>query len=188
MAKRERVVEDGNDIESFLDRMKTALLIDKHGLDMEWVSQPGLFLEIADRLALEISVRDEAKDMLKDIEAEIDAEVRLAYSDDEEEDPKKKKKKPTETAIKNEVAADKHVIKAKSVLRTHERNVGFLAARKEAFNMRRYALQDLTSLHLGGYYQSNSGAARGAREATHDSSRKAMQDVRAKQRKSNKED
>lgn len=168
MAKREPVVEESTP--RFLERMKQALIIDKHDLDNEWIAQPGLYLEIADRLALEISLRDEASNNIKDITAELDAEVREAHADDE--------KKPTETAIKMEISGHKRVIKAKEELLDLERNVGLLSARRESFQMRKSALQDLTSLYLGGYYQSNSGAAKNAREATHDSSRKAMNRIR----------
>jgi hypothetical protein len=150
--------------------MKGAIQIDKHDLDNEWVAQPGLYLEIADRLALEISLRDEASSTIKDLAAELDAEVRESHADDE--------KKPTETAIKMEIVGHKRMQRAKEGLLELEKNVGLLSARRDAFQMRKSALQDLTSLHLGGYYQSNSGAAKNAREATHDSSRKAMNKLR----------
>lgn len=168
MAKRETVIEESTP--RFLDRMKKAVLIDKHDLDNEWVAQPGLYLEIADRLALEISLRDEAANFIKDVAADLDAIVRDAHADDE--------KKPTETAIKMEIAGHKRMQAAKEDLLELERNVGLLSARRDAFQMRKSALQDLTSLTLGGYYQSNSGAAKNAREATHDTSRKAMQKLR----------
>ncbi len=175
MVKREKAKIEEDDAESFLARMRQAMLIDKHGLDEMWVEQPGLYLEVAERLALEISLRDEAKDAVNDIIAELDPVVREAHADDE--------KKPTETAIKNEIAADRKVVRAKENMRQLERNVGVLSALRDAFSQRRYALQDLTSLHLGGYYQSNSGAARGAREATHGASREAMQAERVKAKK-----
>lgn len=180
MVKRAKV-EDDDDIELFYEEHRAKLTIDRHGLDDEWVEQPGIVQAIGERLAIEISRRDEAKDQLADIIAEVDGEVRLAHDSDDEDD--KKKKKPTETAIKNEVAQDKHVKAAKQHLRTLELNVGRLGALKDSFHQRRYALQDLVSLYLGGYYTSNSGAAKSARENTHESSRKAMQDERVKKRK-----
>lgn len=177
--KRAKLEDDDDDVanptEEFLVRMRKSLQIDPNGLDDMWIAQPGLYLQVGERLALEISLRDEAKDRVADIVAELDPVVREAHADDE--------KKPTETAIKNEIAGDKSVIKAKKALRMLERNVGMLSAMKESFGQRRYALQDLTSLYISGYYQSNSGAARGAREATHDSSRKGMQAERAKLKK-----
>lgn len=177
MTKRETIAEETTP--RFLARMREAVLINKHDLDNEWVAQPGLYLEIADRLAIEISLRDEASNNVKDVIAELDAEVREAHAEDD--------KKPTETAIKMEIAGHKRVLRAKEELLELERNVGLLSARRDAFQMRKSALQDLTSLHLGGYYQSNSGAARGAREATHDSSRKAMQTERDKLKRKERE-
>lgn len=170
-----RVTDDEEDIDTFYTRHREMLTIDKNGLDDEWISQPGIVQAIGERLALEISRRDEAKDELADVMSEVDGEVRLAHAEDE--------KKPTETAIKNEVAQDKFVKKAKATLRTLELNVGRLGALKDSFHQRRYALQDLVSLYLGGYYTSNSGAAKSARENTHESSRKSMQDERVKKRK-----
>lgn len=150
------------------------IMIDKHGLDDEWIAQPGIVQAIGERLALEISRRDEAKDDVADIMSELDAIVRDLHANDD--------KKPTETAIKNEIAQDSKVKLMKKRLRVLELNVGRLGALQTSWHQRRYALQDLVSLHLGGYYTSNSGAAKQARENTHDSSRKAMQAERTKRR------
>lgn len=173
-AKVEDSDDDLDSIESFWQEHRALLQIDKNGLDEAWVAQPQIYQDIGDRLALEISRRDEAKDELADTIAEIDGRVRELHADDD--------KKPTETAIKMEVSQDVLVQKAKKRLRALELNVGRLTALKDSFHQRRYALQDLTSLHLGGYYQSNSGHAKNAREATHEGSRKAMQAERAKQK------
>jgi hypothetical protein len=173
LVKRAKVEDDDDEsdsIDSFYSKYRGLLAIDKHGLDEEWVAQPGIVQEIGERLALEISRRDEAKDDVADVVSELDAIVREAHAEDD--------KKPTETAIKNEIAQDPKVKKAKKRFRLLELNVGRLTALKDSFHQRRYALQDLTSLHLGGYYTSNSGAAKAARETTHDSSRKAMQSER----------
>lgn len=176
MAKRAKLEDDGDDdsIEEFYVAHRERLQIDKHALDDMWLQQPGIIQEIGERLALEISRRDEAKDELADTMAEIDGEVRELHADDD--------KKPTETAIKNEVAQDSKVQKAKRRLRALELNVSRLQMLRESFTQRRYALQDLVTLYVAGYYTSNSGAAKGAREATHEGTRKALNVERKKSR------
>lgn len=162
MGKRVPIVEleapaTSKDMQAFFDRMSEAKLIDRNALDDMWVQQPQHYSDIADRLALEISLRDEAKDDMNGLMATVDAEVREAHLDDE--------KKPTETQIKNEVADDSRVKAAKIKLRGFERTIGRLQALKETFSMRRYALQDLTQLYLGSYYTNHSGGGPSPREA-----------------------
>jgi hypothetical protein len=175
VAKRAKIEdEDEDSIDGFYDEHRDKLQIDKHALDDMWLEQPGIIQAIGERLALEISRRDEAKDDLADITSELDGIVRESHVEDE--------KKPTETAIKNEIAQDPKVKKAKKRFRTLELNVSRLQMLRESFTQRRYALQDLVTLYVAGYYTSNSGAAKGAREATHETSRKAMQAARKRSR------
>lgn len=179
MGKRVPIVEletpePSKDMQMFFDRMSKAKLIDRDALDDMWVEQPQHYSDIADLLALEISLRDESKDDMNSLMAAVDMEVRESHSDDE--------KKPTETQIKNEVADDSRVKAAKIKLRGFERTIGRLSALRETFSMRRYALQDLTQLYLGSYYTNNSGGLKQARENTHESSRAAMQQERVKRK------
>lgn len=159
--------EDSPSIDAFYNEYRAKLVIDKHAMDDMWLEQPGIYQEIGERLALEISLRDQAKDDLADIAAELDSSVREAHADDD--------KKPTETAIKNEIKQDRTYKAAQSKLRAHELNVSRLQMLRDSFHQRRYALQDLTTLWTGGYFTSNSGAARDARERKHLSNREAMQ-------------
>lgn len=166
-AKLEDDDEDSPSIDAFYNEFRPKLAIDKHAMDDMWLAQPGIVQEIGERLALEISLRDQAKDDLADIGAELDTQVRELHADDD--------KKPTETAIKNEIKQDKTYKAAQTKLRALELNVGRLQALSTSFHQRRYALQDLTTLWTAGYYTSNSGASKQARESTHKSSREAMQ-------------
>jgi hypothetical protein len=139
-------------------------------MDDMWLEQPRIVQEIGERVALETSRRDEAKDQLADVSATVDGEVRENHAEDE--------KKPTETAIKNEVKQDDRVVRAQRRLRVFELNVARLQALSTSFHQRRYALQDLTTLWIGGYFTSNSGAARDARDRKGAGGREAMQQER----------
>lgn len=171
MVKKSRAKLDDDDdspsIDAFYNEYRGKLAIDKHAMDDMWLQQPQIYQEIGERLALEISLRDQAKDDLADVMAELDAQVRELHADDE--------KKPTETAIKNEIKQDEAYKAALRRSRALELNVQRLTALKDSFHQRRYALQDLTTLWTGGYFTSNSGAARDARDRKGQSGREAMQ-------------
>lgn len=159
--------EDSPSVDAFYNEYREKLVIDKHAMDDMWLEQPQIYNEIGERLALEISHRDQAKDDLADIAAELDTQVRELHADDE--------KKPTETAIKNEVKQDATYKAAQTMLRARELNVSKLQSLRDSFHQRRYALQDLTTLWTGGYFTSNSGAARDARDRKGAGGREAMQ-------------
>lgn len=173
--KRAKLDEDDDiSIDDFYDEYRGLLLIDKNAMDDMWLDQPRIVQEIGERVALETSRRDEAKDQLADISATIDSEVREAHAEDE--------KKPTETAIKNEVKQDKRVQYMQRRLRVFELNVSRLQALSTSFHQRRYALQDLTTLWIGGYFTSNSGGARDARDRKGAGGREAMQAERKRRK------
>lgn len=160
-------------VEKFIEQTKTKIPIDRNDLDTMWVEQPQVYQEIAERLALEISYRDEAKDGLKDYSAELDGQIR-------EEDAAKIErdggKKMTETAIANACREDKQWKKMNASVATMSRNVGQLQALKETFQMRRYALQDLVALHISGY--SMQASSKPSRDRAGDRGRVRMQDER----------
>lgn len=168
MAKKRAKIEDEDEsIDEFYDEYRGKLLIDKNAMDDMWLDQPRIVQEIGERLALEISRRDEAKDDLADVTATLDAEVRELHADDE--------KKPTETALKNEIKQDKTYKAALARQRALELNVSRLQTLSTSFHQRRYALQDLTTLWVSGYFTSNSGAVKDARDRKGSSGREAMQ-------------
>jgi hypothetical protein len=167
--------DDAPSIDAFYNEYRGKLQIDKHAMDDMWLEQPQIYQEIGERLALEISLRDQAKDDVADISAELDTQVRELHADDD--------KKPTETAIKNEIKQDASYKAALRKHRAYELNVARLTALKDSFHQRRYALQDLTTLWTGGYFTSNSGAARDARDRKGASGREAMQAERKRREK-----
>lgn len=166
MAKREKKEPT---VEEFMIELRENVMIDKDDLDTMWVQQPQLFQRLGERIALEISIRDEAKEELKDITAELDGEIR---EDDAAAVERDGKKKMTETAIANIVREDKKFKVATA--RLAELNLGLakLQATKETYLMRKSALQDLVSLHISGYSMSTS--SKPSRDAKHDTARKDL--------------
>lgn len=183
MKKRAKIEDDDDDspsIDAFYNKYRDKLVIDKHAMDDMWLEQPQIVQEIGERAALEMSLRDQAKDDLADIAAELDTEVRELHANDD--------KKPTETAIKNEIKQDKTFKAAQKRLRSLELNVSRLGTLSNSFHVRRYALQAMTDLWAAGYYTSNSGAARQARENSHETARKGLNDQRKKSRREREEE
>ena len=192
MVKRQKLEEDDGRFldkatSAFLDKMREDFAIDRHGLDESWISQVDNYRELSEKLAFEISVRDEAKDALRDLEAEIDGEIRADIEAEQEAaagNKEVKYKKPTETAIKNMVR-DRTEWKAMNTrLRAYTRNVNLIQAMRESYTMRRYALDNMVSLHISGYF--GEPKDRKTREHDHEVSKKALNDERKKRR--NKED
>lgn len=162
------------DFEAFYQRMKEGISIDRYALDDMWVDHPQYYHEIAERLALEISLRDEAKDDMANLYSDLDQQVRELHAEDE--------KKPTETALKNEINSDPAITKAKGKLRGFERSIGLLSGLRDTYSQRRYALQDITQLSLSGYFLNQSDGVRQARASTHESARAGMQAERLKKK------
>lgn len=175
MAKRERERPDLISTSKFLAYAKDKLVIDKNDLDTMWVEQPQVYHQIAERLALEISRRDEAKNELKDLEATIDTELR---EDAEAEFQKNGTKKPTETAFKNMIRKDERWTSANEAQQELEKNVNMLQAIQTAYLQRRYALENLVTLHVSGY--SMDASSRPSRDARHADNRKALHRERAR--------
>ncbi|MDP3937714.1 MAG: hypothetical protein Q8R92_06220 [Deltaproteobacteria bacterium] len=144
-------VEDYDDFRELED----ALRIDEHALERALRDQPVMFYRVANAYALEISRRDAAKQALQDVEAEADLSVRgRAQRDDQ---------KITEGQIRATVQTDGRVAQAQASLARRSEAVGKLAALKEAFQQRSYALKDLAGLYVANYYTaSEHNAASGA--------------------------
>lgn len=159
---------------AFHENMDAAIMIDKHALDDCLVQQPELFHKVAERLALEVSLRDEAKNELSIVMAEVDEIVRLHAETSGT--------KVTETAIKMQIQQHPDVVMARNVVMGLEKSVGLLQALKESYNQRSYALKDLVSLYLAQYYGDGTAVAAGSKERQYDKSKKSMNDEREKRR------
>jgi uncharacterized protein (DUF3084 family) len=171
MAKREKI----ETLEEFHDELRAGIMIDKDDLDHMWIEQPQLYQKLGERLAIEISHRDAAKEELKDLEAELDGAIR---EEDAERIDRDGGKKMTETAIKNQIRDDKEFKRMSARVAQMNLDVARLGVLKESYQMRRYALQDLTSLHISGY--SMSSGSKPSSERVADKARKDMQALRKK--------
>ena len=131
--------------------LERGLRIDEHGLNEALVEQPDMFYRVSKALAMEISRRDHAKQALADAEADADLAVRARAIAMEE--------KVTETEVKSRVRSDASV---RTAIAEHLRlceTVGKLAALKEAFQQRSYALKELVGLYLANYYSASEHTA-----------------------------
>lgn len=179
MAKREKISREQT-LQEFHDELRAGIMIDKDDLDHMWIEQPQLYQKLGERLAIEISKRDEAKEALKDLEAELDGAIR---EEDAERIDRDGGKKMTETAIKNQVREDKEFKRMSARLAEMNLDVAKLGVLKESYQMRRYALQDLTSLHISGY-----SMATGSKPARERSAEQARRDMQALRKKREEED
>jgi hypothetical protein len=173
--QEDRTDKDG----AFLQQMSDGMQIDKHALDEALILQVHNFHQVSERLAIEISLRDAAKDELKVVEAEVDEVVRADAAESE--------KKITETAIKNAVAAHRDVIKAQKEFARLAKSVGLLQALKESYLQRSYALKELVTLYMANYFGEGSVENAGARRIKDEGAqghRKAINEERQRRARS----
>lgn len=137
--------ENGNDV----DKMNNDLVIDAHSLDKEWLQQPALYMKYGIEWVKAISVRDSLKDSIKVIESQVDMEVRdnpEAYS----------LSKVTEAAVRSCVEQDERVTEVRQQFLQAKEAADILGIMRDSILQRRDALNNLTQLHITGYYSSTS--------------------------------
>ncbi len=163
-----KAAEDYDD----LRELEAALAIDQHALDEALVGQPEAFYRVSKAYAMEVSRRDAAKQALGDAEATADLIVRKEAAEDD--------RKITEGEVRATVQTMPEVVAARQRLHELGETAGKLAALKEAFGQRSYALKDLTGLFLANYYtaseHTSTGAALRGRAAANN--RERMNDAR----------
>lgn len=123
-----------------LSELEAALEINRDDLEAATEIQPEAFYRVAKQCALAISMRDAAYQNIKEQEAEADRRVRDRVPSDE---------KITEKEVEAQRRLDP---KVKQAIYDHQElaeAAGILAALKEAFQMRSYALKDLVAMHMG---------------------------------------
>jgi uncharacterized protein (DUF3084 family) len=160
MAKKSAVSETGwraRDTAADLAELEAGLKIDKHALDDECIDQPNRYFLVSEALTMAISQRDAAKQELAEVEAEVDADIRSNW--DTEADGRL-----TEKMVESQKALNKDVARTKEELAQLAIKVGKLNALKDSYHQRRYMLQGLIDLHLGGYFGSAASAPRASRE------------------------
>lgn len=160
---------------SFMENMDAAIMIDKHSLDECVMQQPELFHKVAERLALDISLRDEIKDRLSVIQAEADAQIRR--------DAEIAEMKVSETQIKMEITKHPDVVEVRNLLASLNKSVGLLQALKESYGQRSYMLKELVSLYLAQYYGDETATASGAKDRAHERNKRAMREERERRAK-----
>jgi hypothetical protein len=127
-----------------LEEFRGYLAIDKHALDKELMQQSQLFFTVADELVLALSKRDALKEGLATIDAGLDKKYRAGNS------------KVTETAIKSMVQLDREHQLAMGQYLQLKLEADQLAALKEAFQQRNYAIRDLCQLFVSQYFAQDS--------------------------------
>lgn len=168
------VVPHPDDYDDFRE-LEDALRIDEHALEEALRDQPPLFYRVSKAYALEISRRDAAKQALQDAEARADLAVR--------ESAQAEDRKVTEGEVRATVQTEGGVLEARDRMNRLSESVGKLAALKEAFQQRSYALKDLAGLYIANYYTASEHNAgdRGLRQHSADVARRAMSAERRKQ-------
>lgn len=141
--RRQAVAEEPEDYDD-VHELEAALRIDEDGLDEALTEQPELFYRVSKAYAIEASRRDAAKQAVQDAEAEADVDARADVAD--------QGKKTTETEIKALVQTDKRVVAARRRFAELAESTAKLAALKEAYQQRSYALKDLAGLYVANYY------------------------------------
>lgn len=130
-----------------INELKKGLRIDEHALDHALRDHPVLFYNVSAELALAISNRDEAKQDLEEVEAVVDMELRKSAAVSGE--------RTTEKEIESNRKTDQRVKSANDKFLVEKLNAANLAALKEAFEQKSYALSKLVDLYLANYYSSN---------------------------------
>lgn len=148
--RQRHAVTDHDDVRE----LEAALRIDEHALEEALRDQPETFYRVAKGLALEISRRDGAKQALQDAEFAADLRVRGQAE--------KQEKKITEGEVRARVHGDDEVVFAREEYARLCESAGKLAALKEAFQQRSYALKDMVGLYIANYYSASENSAAGA--------------------------
>lgn len=144
-------------IVEFVERLESALKFDKNCLDDALEEQSGIFHEIADELAIQISRRDQAKKHVTDLESETVVEIKTAA--------REKDQKITDKEVEAQTQLDEGVIKASKTLAELSLIVGRLSALKESYVQRSYALKDLVALQINQYGVESASNIEGAKGA-----------------------
>lgn len=152
--------------------LESALRIDPNALDEALMIQPEAFYRVAKEYALAVSRRDELHQTVSEIKAQQDISIRSRA--------KTKTDKITEKEIEAEVRKSKAVITATTEYLAAASEVNELAALKESYQQRAYALKDLVALHIANYYGDATQSSGNSRLRDHnaESNKRAMADQR----------
>lgn len=121
------------------------LTINHNALDVEWLSQPKLFMEVSEEAADARAELDRSKLRLEVREAELDKEVRTRpdhFGLD----------KVTESAVKSAITTHKDYIHLREEFIEQKHEVDVLSAAVAAMEQRKAALERLVILHGQQYF------------------------------------
>ena len=128
-----------------------ALLINENDLDMDLVRQPDVFYRVSRAAALLQSRKDAASQNVKEIEAQAEAQIR--------EQAELREEKVTEKSVASQVVLHPDVRQARAELHTISQQLGEMAALRDAFKERSYALRGLVDLYIANYYSDASAGS-----------------------------
>lgn len=137
------------DFESF--NYREELRIDEHNLDIEWSTQPLLFMKYAEACASAKLELDKKKEKLEIKRATLDNRIR--------EDPGSytgSDKKPTEAQIANTIVTLAEYKEVSSELNTARHHFELMSAAVRAFEQRKSSLENLVRLYGQQYYSTPS--------------------------------
>ena len=153
-------------------QLELGLRIDQNALEVALQEQPELFHRVSKALAVEISLRDEAKQLLAETEAEVDLSIR--------KENHKKEIKMSEAEIAANKRMDSDVKADATTYLNLCKTTNKLIVLKESFQQRSYALKELVSLYVANYYTASEHSATNSslrnRQATEN--RQTMHDAR----------
>jgi len=120
--------------------------IDPNGLDTEWLAQPGLFLKYSKMEAEQGRIVDRLKERLDVAEAEIRKQIISNPSE------YAITTKPNLDEIKSLIVGDTTICAVRQELQDAQYELNIIKAAVRAIDQKKYALQDLVRLLLGGYF------------------------------------
>lgn len=147
--------EVSEELQEFITELEDAAAIDEDRLEEGLRDSVDLYRRVAQRVALEQSRRDAAKQWYKTVEARIDAAIRRGAKESGE--------KVTEKEIESRKTLHSDYQGAFATLLGIERGCKELEALERAFSNRLSALKHLASLWIAGYYGEASASSSSAK-------------------------
>lgn len=130
---------------------RALLKIDKHSLDKEIQTQPEIFYDVSEKLALAISRRDAAYEDKKQIENDLSDVMRAKLT--------QAGGRVTNAAVETAVKTNKKFTAAVQRYLKLAKRAARWEALKEAFRQRSFMLGQLTALYEANYFTSNSAVS-----------------------------
>jgi len=142
------------------------LLINKHSLDAECVSQPSYYFRYAEAAQQAKHRVGELEDRLKLIIAEQNIAIRNDFIT--------QGTKFTESVIDAELTKDTKCMEARALLRHAQKEAATLAVAVSAFDHRRSSLDNLVKLYNSGYWAQPSGSRETGNDRTQQEIRRGL--------------